>query len=227
MSPQVSFETQPRVAVVGGNRKLVSELTRDLEDLGLAVLSDLSAAQRLAPELVIIAAAASTKAQALIQEIENSNGLARIPRLGAFVREALTPSDVAEHFDDFIVLPCHPAELCARVRRLLQRARPAADEEAIVRIGSVTIDPERFEITVAGKRVALTYMEFQLLKHLVKNRGRVISREVLFREVWEQEHPSGMRTVDVHVRRLRAKLGTDFERSLQTVRKVGYRLATV
>lgn len=224
MLPQVSFESHPRVAVVGANRKLVSELSRELEDMGLAVLNDVAAAKLHEPELVVVAA--SAKMSQLVEEIENSNGLARVPRLGAFAGEALSPADIGEHFDDFIVMPCHPAELCARVRRLLQRARLSPAEEAVVHLGSLTIDPERYEVTVAGKRVALTYMEFQLLKYLVKNRGRVIAREALFRDVWEQEHPSGMRTVDVHIRRLRAKLGADFESHLQTVRKVGYRLGT-
>jgi phosphate regulon transcriptional regulator PhoB len=125
--------------------------------------------------------------------------------------------------DDYVAKPFSPKELVARVRAVLRRARPEMAGR-VFREGSITLDPSRHAVTVRGAAVALTPKEFDLLQVLMEAAGRVLSREHLLTRVWGYAHADEIesRTVDVHVRRLRAKLGDDGKR-IATVKSVGYR----
>src|SRR5262249_24151392 len=125
--------------------------------------------------------------------------------------------------DDYIPKPFSPKELLARVRAVLRRAKPVDDGRALA-AGGNTLDPARHRVTVAGAPVDLTPKEFDLLHALMAAAGRVLSREFLLNRVWGYAHADEIesRTVDVHVRRLRAKLG-DAGRRIATVKTVGYR----
>jgi DNA-binding response OmpR family regulator len=103
--------------------------------------------------------------------------------------------------------------------------RTGGDAETTVRLGPLVIDTETYRVSVAGTPVDLTYKEFQLLRFLVQRPGRVFTRTDLLLEVWGYDFYGGTRTVDVHVRRLRAKLGVEHEGLIETVRGVGYRAA--
>lgn len=127
-------------------------------------------------------------------------------------------------FDDFCVLPPAPGELAARLGLLLH-ARPeeaTADDELIVH-GALRINTANYQAAVDGQPLDLTYMEYELLKYLAERPGRVCTREVLLSQVWGYDYYGGARTVDVHVRRLRAKLGEPHAGLITTVRSVGYR----
>jgi phosphate regulon transcriptional regulator PhoB len=128
--------------------------------------------------------------------------------------------------DDYIVKPFSPRELLARVRAVLRRSRPAAGA-APLRLGALVMDLGTHTASVGGLALALTPKEFDLLRALVEARGRVLSREFLLDRVWGYSRASEIesRTVDVHVRRLRVKLGPEGRRIL-TVKSVGYRLDT-
>ena len=89
--------------------------------------------------------------------------------------------------------------------------------------GEVVVDDATYTARIGGRPLDLTYKEFELLKYLAQHPGRVFSREQLLQEVWGYDYFGGTRTVDVHVRRLRAKLGTEHEHHIGTVRNVGYR----
>ncbi|MGO8999955.1 MAG: DNA-binding response regulator [Polyangiaceae bacterium] len=124
-------------------------------------------------------------------------------------------------FDDFIVSPYDPAELYARIRALeWKRSEFSTDER--LKMGPVVIDRAAHEVTLDGRRVTLTAKEFALLAYLAANRGRVFSRDVLLARVWGARYEGGARTVDIHVRRLRAKLGDGLP--LETMRGAGYKL---
>jgi DNA-binding response OmpR family regulator len=127
-----------------------------------------------------------------------------------------------ELFDDFCLLPFHPAELEARVRHLLFRtgALPTPD---VVEYRELQLNVATYQATIGGHHLDLTYMEYELLKFLAQNPGKVFTREVLLNRVWGYEYYGGARTVDVHVRRLRAKLGEEHAYMIETVRSVGYR----
>ena len=124
-------------------------------------------------------------------------------------------------FDDFIVSPYDPAELYARIRALEWKRSEFSTEERF-KIGPLVIDRAAHEVTLEGRRVALTAKEFALVAYLAANRGRVFSRDVLLARVWGARYEGGARTVDIHVRRLRAKLGDGLP--LETMRGAGYKL---
>ncbi|HZB67819.1 MAG TPA: response regulator transcription factor, partial [Ornithinibacter sp.] len=127
--------------------------------------------------------------------------------------------------DDVLLDSAGPAEVEARLRLALGRKQdtaPAADP-GVVRAGELTIDEATYSVRLRGRILDLTYKEFELLKHLAQHPGRVFTRSQLLQEVWGYDYFGGTRTVDVHVRRLRAKLGTDYEVLIGTVRNVGYR----
>ena len=125
--------------------------------------------------------------------------------------------------DDYVVKPFSPKELVARVRAVLRRARPPATAQ-VLSGGAITLDAARHHVTVAGAPVELTPKEFELLHALLESAGRVLSREHLLSRVWGYARADEIesRTVDVHVRRLRAKLG-DESRRIATVKSIGYR----
>ncbi|MDN3482741.1 response regulator transcription factor [Arthrobacter sp. APC 3897] len=126
--------------------------------------------------------------------------------------------------DDVILDSAGPAELEARLR--LMSARISSSPEAAgteIRASGVVIDEASYTARVNGTALNLTYKEFELLKYLAQHPGRVFTRDQLLHEVWGYDYYGGTRTVDVHVRRLRAKLGADHENLIGTVRNVGYR----
>jgi DNA-binding response OmpR family regulator len=127
-----------------------------------------------------------------------------------------------ELFDDFCLAPFHPAELEARLRHLLT-SEIEVHRADLVEYGDLSLNLETYQATVAGRPLDLTYMEYELLKFLAQNPGKVFTREILLSRVWGYEYYGGARTVDVHVRRLRAKLGEEHANLIQTVRSVGYR----
>jgi DNA-binding response OmpR family regulator len=128
--------------------------------------------------------------------------------------------------DDVLLDTAGPAEVEARLRLATGRAAIAAvdeDEPEEIRAGDVVIDEQAYSAMVRGRSLDLTYKEFELLKYLAQHPGRVFSRAQLLQEVWGYDYFGGTRTVDVHVRRLRAKLGVEHEQLIGTVRNVGYR----
>jgi DNA-binding response OmpR family regulator len=123
---------------------------------------------------------------------------------------------------DEVVLPdASPAELRVRFAMLARRSGGAG--ETVLRLGPLSINNDSYQVLLAGRYLDLTYKEFELLRFLVQRPGRVFTRSALLREVWGYDFYGGTRTVDVHVRRLRAKLGPEHETLIETVRGVGYR----
>jgi DNA-binding response OmpR family regulator len=126
--------------------------------------------------------------------------------------------------DDVLLDTAGPAEVEARLRLAVGRTVEAAvDEGGPITAGALVIDEATYSVRLRGRLLDLTYKEFELLKFLAQHPGRVFTRGQLLQEVWGYDYFGGTRTVDVHVRRLRAKLGTDYEVLIGTVRNVGYR----
>jgi DNA-binding response OmpR family regulator len=126
--------------------------------------------------------------------------------------------------DDVLLDTAGPAEVEARLRLALGRTvESAVDEGGPIQAGALVIDEATYSVRLRGRVLDLTYKEFELLKYLAQHPGRVFTRSQLLQEVWGYDYFGGTRTVDVHVRRLRAKLGTDYEVLIGTVRNVGYR----
>lgn len=142
--------------------------------------------------------------------------------VGGGLLDALT--DRHDHFDDFIITPFHPHELRSRLDLLLTRAGKANGRGDLVTYGPLTLNVETYQAVVDGRHLDLTYMEYELLRFLASSPGQVFTRETLLNRVWGYEYYGGARTVDVHIRRLRAKMGEDHSSLISTVRGVGYRL---
>lgn len=126
--------------------------------------------------------------------------------------------------DDYMPKPFGMMELVSRVRALLRRAAKPAAEDKLFTASSLAVDVKRRAVTVDGEPVILTYKEFELLCYLLENRGVVLSRDQILTKIWDYNYSGETRTVDVHIRTLRQKLG-DAGALIETVRGVGYRLA--
>ena len=169
------------------------------------------------------------------QELAHARDLCRLIRTtGSDVPVLLVVTEgglaVVAHdwgMDDVVLHTCGPAELEARIKLALGRLaaqRDADDPEAhVIRSGEVVVDDATYTARIGSRPLDLTFKEFELLKYLAQHPGRVFSRQQLLQEVWGYDYFGGTRTVDVHVRRLRAKLGPENETLIGTVRNVGYR----
>jgi DNA-binding response OmpR family regulator len=223
----------PFVLVIGDRARLDDEdgAVNQLRQLGAQV----QALELWGDPTGIFADAPRAEVRAIIVEAGERPDLAasalrdarREPRLEA------TPSIIAvavgqvarvepsSGFDDFILLPYVPAELYARIRALEWKKSEFLTEERL-KIGALVVDRAAHDVAVEGRRVTLTAKEFALLAFLAGNRGRVFTRETLLARVWGARYEGGPRTVDIHVRRLRAKLGAALP--LETLRGSGYKL---
>ena len=152
-------------------------------------------------------------------------GRTRLPRVAILRDSALAALSAEWEVADFFTPETSPVELDVRLRLLTQRAQIVpADGGAAVEVSGVEIDESNFVARVQGRTLDLTYKEFELLHFLALHPARVFTREQLLAEVWGTDYFGGARTVDVHVRRLRAKLG-EHELLISTVRGVGYGFA--
>jgi len=202
-------------------------LKRELESLDFEVTSSglaeaESALTQAGVDAIVLEAA--TSADETRHVLESSMRPTRAPLLLLARVEQLAAIDPVWPVDDFLVLPAATDELNLRLRRAIWR-KTGIDTANTLRSGDLLLDLANYKVFVAEQPVTLTFKEFELLRFLAEHRGRVFTRPALMREVWGYDFYGGTRTVDVHVRRLRAKLGPAHESLIETVRGVGYRAA--
>jgi len=203
-----------------------------LADLGCAVEIgrfdlgglDTDALKKRPADLVVVEAADDLlRANRAIRKLRESGPLIETPALVAITVARLPALDFSVGFDDFVLLPIVPAELYARLRQLdWKTARFGSDE--VFKIDELVIDVAGYEAHIGGRKLDLTHQEFELLRFLAQHRGRVFTREQLLERVWGYQYAGGSRTVDIHVRRVRAKLGHAAGSLIETVRHVGYKM---
>jgi DNA-binding response OmpR family regulator len=136
--------------------------------------------------------------------------------------EQLDGLEMSVGLDDFLLTPHNPRELLSRIQLLLWKNN-RVDAEQLLKVAHLVIDLANYTVAIEGAPLELTYKEYELLRFLVAHRGRVFTREALLNQVWGYDYYGGTRTVDVHIRRIRAKLGPPYEDMVETVRNVGYR----
>ncbi len=163
----------------------------------------------------------------LVSPQDSSRALTHYRALKTGVLAVLSPLDLATYdftqgADDFVLAPASAAELLVRLRQLLWKTRGVDNQQALRR-GDLIIDRDRYEVTLGGRRVFLTFKEYQLLELLASNPGRVYTRDTLLSQVWGYDYFGGTRTVDVHIRRLRSKIEDAGHTFIETMRNVGYR----
>ncbi|WP_063125995.1 winged helix-turn-helix transcriptional regulator [Nocardia fusca] len=148
-----------------------------------------------------------------------------VPVVAVLTEGGLVAVNADWGLDDILLPSTGPAELDARLRLLVGRTGGSASPEnsGKITLGELVIDEGTYTARLRGRPLDLTYKEFELLKYLAQHAGRVFTRAQLLQEVWGYDFFGGTRTVDVHVRRLRAKLGSEYESLIGTVRNVGYK----
>jgi DNA-binding response OmpR family regulator len=144
-----------------------------------------------------------------------------MPLIALVSREKLNGLDAS--VDDFVVKPYEANEVTVRIKRIL-RQKGDIDSEDIIKCGDLVIDLAKYEVSLGNKLILLTFREYQLLKFLASNKGKVFTREALLNKVWGWDYYGGDRTVDVHIRRLRSKIEDPTHTFIETVRNIGYRL---
>lgn len=215
-----------RVVLLAGQNDGVGPLMDVLGRAGLAchLGSDLAALDGMGPTqqpqavLVDLASLDLGQGRLLIEQCKKL----RMPVVAVVPKDGVTEYDPSLNPDELVFHPVHEAELLTRVKQAIYRVSGPLGSR-LLRVGELTIDLERYEVTVAGRRVSLKYKEFQLLVLLASNPGRVYSRESLLSQVWEYDYLGGTRTVDVHVRRLRSKIESPGRTFIETIYQVGYR----
>lgn len=153
--------------------------------------------------------------------------LAEVPVIMLTARAELTDRVVGLETgaDDYVTKPFSPRELVARVRAVLRRSEERPKGKGVVRTGEVLLDPEKFQVLVKDRPLELTATEFRILEALARSPGQVFSRDQLIERIWGYDKPVIDRTIDTHVRNLRAKLGSVGD-SIRTVRGIGYKYAS-
>ena len=156
------------------------------------------------------------------ESLAKANANSGCPVIAALSPDHLQAPNLSIAADDFIAVPWRVGELALRISKRLERAKPA-DEPGVIRAGDLVINPSRYDVRLAGKPVLLAFKEYELLKTLAAQPGRVFSREALLEQVWGYQYFGGARTVDVHIRRLRSKIEDAAHAFIETVWNVGYR----
>jgi len=133
-------------------------------------------------------------------------------------------SSIESSINDFVIKPWNLSELAVRIRRILKQTGDT-DSRELIRCGDLSIDLARCEVSINGRLLVLTFKEYELLKFLANNRGRVFTRENLLNEVWGYDYYGGDRTVDVHIRRLRSKIEDATHTFIETIRSIGYKFS--
>jgi len=214
-----------RVLFIGGKRDL--ERDDSLRWEFLAPEDDLlDAFPRSKPDLVVFEARDPEVAKGVLEDLRALGGGVPLPFIVILSPSLLALDNLIGEAHDFILEPYHPKELAIRVRKALRRIFPS-EKEGILRAGDLTIDLKARRVTLGGEPVLLTFKEYELLKLLATNPGRVFSRETLLNRIWGYDYFGGERTVDVHIRRLRAKIEKGGNTFIETVRGVGYRFREI
>jgi len=172
--------------------------------------------------LGLIESAKTERLQELVQKMRRNLACKELPLIALIQDSQLRELAAVPGLEDFLILPAEPEEIEARVRFVLGRLNHPVPGTGM-RFGALEIHLDRYEVLLNREPLELTYKEFELLKFLATHRGRVFSRDQLLNQVWGYNFIGGTRTVDVHVRRLRAKLGPKVAALIDTVRNVGYK----
>ncbi|MGH3466913.1 MAG: winged helix-turn-helix transcriptional regulator [Thermocrispum sp.] len=162
-------------------------------------------------------------AKSLCRLLKSTNDDDAVPVIAVVGEGGLVAVTSEWRVDDLLLPTAGPAEVDARLRLATTREGATAQAEAELRVGELVIDEATYTARLRRRALELTYKEFELLKYLAQHAGRVFTRAQLLQEVWGYDFFGGTRTVDVHVRRLRAKLGPEHEQLIGTVRNVGYK----
>jgi DNA-binding response OmpR family regulator len=222
----------PRILVVAPEAEKAKELSMALSRFGFACIPGESAVDwyvaltRPNVDLAVVdvdGSLPSDLAEAAWQQLRVVKAERALPIIAIVSKNMLQKVSFAGGMDDFVVEPWDVSELIARIRRVIALTNQGAQNDELVNCGDLKIDLARCEVYLCGKPLDLTFKEYELVKFLAQNRGRVFSRDALLNEVWGYDYYGGDRTVDVHIRRLRSKIEDSSHTFIETIRNIGYR----
>jgi len=203
--------------------ELSSELIRDGFACSIASHDEVAElVPRQSPDLLLVEMNGHLPDTGLLEFIQQMKRKSTLPIIALVAREKADGINGHLDFDDFLFSPYNDKELVLRIKRLLHRAQGVDDSE-LIKCDGLVIDLAKCEVTVDGRVIGLTFKEYELLRFLASNRGRVYTRDALLNKIWGYDYYGGDRTVDVHVRRLRSKIEDSKHAFIETVRNVGYR----
>ena len=173
------------------------------------------------PDAVLVESKSHSQMKELARKIKQESNM---PVIALVEKEMLASvNGYLDLIDDFVIKPYDPMELSLRVERLIRKTR-GVDSSEQLNCGDLIIDLAKYEVFVNNTPVMLTFKEYELLRFLASNAGRVFTREALLNKVWGYDYYGGDRTVDVHITRLRSKIVNSSHTFIDTVRNIGYRL---
>ena len=215
---------------IGGDRELDLRIVASLheEKIDAVLIADEEALESLRPDslpdLIVldISAMSVTDVRGCIRKLS----ALKLPIIALVPRRQVADLDVALGLDDFLVTPPDLSELVTRAKRALWRSK-SSEDDGLIRVGDLTVDVTGYEVSLKGRRIALTFKEYELLRLLASNPGRAYSREALLSQIWGYDYFGGTRTVDVHIRRLRSKIEDADHSFIETIWNVGYRFIHV
>lgn len=224
-----------RILLVDDEQDILDLLKYNLEAEGYETLTAANGLQALelaqsAPDLIILDVMLPGKdGWEVIRQLRQTENTKHIPVIFLTAKGGEVDEVVGLELgaDDYIIKPISIRKLLARVKNVLRKTTSAAaeaDANAILRFGEVEINPLNYSVKVAGKIVAFTKKEFEVLVYLAKRPGRVVTRDILLNEIWGDDVVVIDRTIDVHIRKIREKLGDDNMHAIETIKGVGYRL---
>lgn len=201
-----------------------------LEDEGIEVLlverfEDLdSLAPKETPNIAVLDMAVLAPSD-MRECVEKCSDL-KLPAIALVPKNMVSDIDIRLGLDDFVTSPPNTDEFVTRVKQVLWRTRTEQGDD-IIRVGDLIINPSSYEVALRGKRVNLRFKEYELLRLLATNPGRVYTRDALLSTIWGYDYFGGTRTVDVHIRRLRSKIEDSEHPYIETIWNVGYRFRNV
>jgi DNA-binding response OmpR family regulator len=218
----------PRVFIIANDSEPIRKLRVDLAQGGLDCLivpqnnETIKQIAGQSPELLLLDANEATIGSEVWELAQRTRQERQIPIIALLPREKLNGLGSSTSIDDFVVKPWEATEVITRIKRIL-RQKESIDSEDIIRCGDLVIDSAKCEVLLGGKPIILTFKEYQLLKFLANNKGKVFTREALLNKVWGWDYYGGDRTVDVHIRRLRSKIEDINHSFIETIRNIGYK----
>jgi two-component system, OmpR family, alkaline phosphatase synthesis response regulator PhoP len=216
-----------RASIITDGKVQIERLNAELSDKGLFCSIDSDGKKTVhnvsarALDLVFVAIDGGSNNLQIMNLAKSIKRESHMPVIALLSKKALDRLDSGLAVDDFVVEPWDANEIAIRAKRVLGKTEEANQE--LIHCGDLTIDLARYEVYVNKRHLELTFKEYELLRFLARNKGRVFTREALLNEVWGYEYYGGDRTVDVHITRLRSKLEDPDHTFIETVRNIGYR----
>jgi DNA-binding response OmpR family regulator len=217
-----------KIFIVADGKEQVRRLSTELASKGLVCAIDSEAKKarentgEQAPDLVLVAIDGKPNSSEIIHLARNIKEEGHLPVIALLSKGALDRLDSDFSADDFVIEPWDATEVLARAKRILGKTKNTTAQE-LIECGDMTIDLAKYEVYVSNRLIELTFKEYELLRFLSSNKGRVFTREALLNEVWGHDYYGGDRTVDVHITRLRSKIEDSTHTFIETVRNIGYK----